>query len=235
MLPTLIALSVFVGYFIESAFGFGGTIIALAGVGQLVDVKDAILIVTYASMCASSFVLLSDLKSFSWQHLIKIYTFALPGLLLGTFIFTILQSAVLLKIFAVLLIAYALYSLANPKLCLPYFLSRFVLFVAGLLQGIYATGAPFVLMGYGDKFENKSELRSAVAAFLLFGNVIRLVQLSVMGELKGGVFKDYWWIVVPIAIAVASGFFVHCRINDQLFKRGVFVLMLIAGIFYLVK
>ena len=235
MLPTIIAAFVTLSYFIESVFGFGGSILSVALVGSVVDIKQAILIVTYASICASLCILVSDYKSFSLRHLLRIYAFALPGLLIGTFLMMVLNSTVLLKIFAVLLIAYVLYSFLNPTLKLPYWLSRLLLFCGGLIQGIYATGGPFVLMAYGQEFKCKSTLRAVMAGFFLFGNIIRLIQMQVMGKLDMAVFVNFWWLIIPITAGVFGGFFVHLKISDKLFKNGILVLLLIAGVFYLFK
>ena len=235
MLNILIAAAVFTGYFVESVFGFGGTILSLVAVSSLVDIKDAIFIVTYASICASACVLVSGYRSFSFRHLYRIYLFALPGTIVGTFLLTMMTSGLLLKVFAIFLIAYAIYSFVNPRLQLPYIISRCILFFSGILQGIYATGGPFVLMGYGHEFRDKSTLRSVMAGFFLFGNLLRLAQLQIMGELNTDIFIQYWWLIVPIGMAVGAGFVVHLKIDDRLFKYGVLALLLVAGVFYLLK
>jgi hypothetical protein len=141
----------------------------------------------------------------------------------------------LLKFFAVFLIAYSLYSLAKAELKLPRWLSRFVLFCGGVVQGSYATGGPFVLMGYGGEFAHKSQTRATLAGFFLFANVIRVVQLILMGEFDFSIPVNYWWLVGPIAAAVFGGYAVHKRIDDRFFRLGILVLMFIAGVFYLLK
>ncbi len=235
MLPYIIAGCLFASYFIESIFGFGGSILGVALVGNFIDIKQGILIVTFASMICSSFVLLSDFKNFSLRDIFEIFKFALPGIFLGTFLLTVLNSTLLLKFFAVFLLAYSLYSLAKAELKFPRWLCRFVLFCGGVVQGIYATGGPFVLMGYGGEFAHKSHTRATMAGFFLLANVIRVVQLILMGEFDFSVPVNYWWLAGPIAAAVFGGYVVHKRIDDRFFKRGILVLMFIAGVFYLLK
>ena len=235
MISLYVAIGVFIAYFIESMFGFGGTILALAILTSFIDIKTAILLVTYAAIIASSCILISGYKHFSLKHLFKIYLYALPGVFIGTVVFLWMSPANLLKIFAGFLIFYSLYSLWKPDFKLSPLLSRCVLFLAGIIQGIYGTGAPFMLMAYRHEFKDKSELRSMVAAFLLFGNVLRVAQMYFMGELKADVFLTYYWIVLPVALAVGAGFFMHLKLNDRVFKIGVACLMLLAGISFLFK
>lgn len=235
MIPILLTISVFLAYFIESIFGFGGTILALAAISNFIDVKAAILIVAYAAIWASSFILISGYKYFSLRHFIKIYSYAFPGVLIGTVIFLWASPAFLLKFFAAFLIFYSLYSLWNPHFKMPTILSRIILFFSGIIHGIFGTGGPFMLMAYGHEFGHKSELRTMVAAYLLFGNIIRFAQLTLMGKLEVDAFIDYWWIVIPIAFAIGIGFLLHLKLNETLFKRGVLCMMLISGIAFLVK
>ncbi|MEM7618758.1 MAG: sulfite exporter TauE/SafE family protein [Pseudomonadota bacterium] len=235
MLSILLAACIFTAYFIESVFGFGGTVIAIAAISYFIDIKTAILIGAYAAICASSFILMTGYKSFSLSHLIRIYTYALPGVFIGTVIFLYTSPVFLLKFFALFLIFYSLYSFWKPDFRMSPLVSRIVLFFSGLIQGIYGTGGPFMLMAYGHEFKTKSELRSMVAAFLLFGNVVRVIQMYFMGQLDTAVFIENWWIIVPVAIAVFSGFTLHKRLSDSVFKKGVFALMLIAGVSFLFK
>lgn len=235
MLPAIIASLIFLSYFIESIFGFGGSILAIVSVGSFIDIKDAIYLITYCSILCSGFVLLSDWRSLSLRHLFNIFKFALPGILIGAFLLTVLSSPLLLKVFAVFLIAYSLYSLLKPSFKLTGMLSRFVLFCGGVVQGVYATGGPFVLMGYGANFEGKSVTRSTMAGFFVLANVIRIIQLNLMGAFNVQMVASYWWMILPIAGAVFGGFAIHKKLDEALFKRGVLVLILFAGVFYLVK
>lgn len=235
MIGILLAACVFTAYFIESVFGFGGTVLALAAISNFIDVKAAILIVAYAAICSSSLILISGYKSFSLKHFIKIYTYALPGVFIGTVVYLYMSPAFLLKFFGVFLVFYALYSLWKPAFKLSNFLSKAILFLSGIIQGIYGTGGPFMLMAYGHEFKDKSELRSMVAAYLLFGNVVRVIQMYFMGQLDTALLGNYTWVILPVGIAVFLGFFVHKKLNDKVFKTGVFGLMLIAGVSFLFK
>jgi len=194
-----------------------------------------VLIVAYAAICASGFILISGYRFFSLHHFIKISSYTLPGILIGTLLFVWLSPLLLVKILAVFLIFYSIYSLWKPNFKMPPLISRCLLFITGVIQGIFGTGAPFMLMAYSHEFKNKSELRTMVAAFLLFGNVLRFVQMWVIGELNSSSFIGYWWVIGPIALAITLGFLLHVKLKDKLFKQGVFFLMLIAGIAFLIK
>lgn len=235
MTPALIAACVFIGYFLESIFGFGGTILSISMLSMVVDFKDAIKIVMFASFLASLFIILSDHKSFSWRHFGRIMVISVPATILGTYLFDYLSSNLLLKIFGALLIAFSVQSLFIPNAELPKILRKPMLFFGGILQGMYGTGGPATLLGYRDNFDNKSQLRTIMAAYFMVGNLVRMIQLYIQGALDVDMAIESWWLIPTLFIAVFGGHRIHTTISDTLFKKGVSILLLIAGISFLIK
>lgn len=234
-MPLLLSVCFFTGYLIESTFGFGGAIIALGLLAYFIDIKDILYLVLYGASCASLFVLLSDYKKLNLKELYRVYIFALPGILIGSYLMTVLSSGLLLNIFSIFLIAFSIKNLIGKEFNFPPIISKSFLFSGGVIQGIYGTGAPFILMGTRNTLTDKSEIRSTIAMFLLSTNIIRLIQFYIMGDLEIRQISDHWWIAFPIAIAVAIGYFLHKKISDKFFKKGIMVLLLIVGIAYLIK
>ena len=235
MITWLVAASVFIGYFLESIFGFGGTILSVSMMSLFIDFKEAIKIVMLVSFLASVLILASDHKSFSWKHFGRIMVISVPGTILGTWLFAYLSSFWLLKIFGGFLIAFSLQSLFLPKVTLPKLLRYPFIFAGGILQGLYGTGGPATLLGYRDDFEGKSQLRTVMAAYFMVGNAVRIIQLYIQGKLDTEVVLGNWWLFFPLVIAVFAGHRIHVAINEDTFKKGVSILLLVAGISFLLK
>ena len=150
-------------------------------------------------------------------------------------IVSIISSLFLLKIFAIFLIFFSISSFLNSNFKIPKTLSTALLFLSGIIQGIFGTGGPFIVMGYQHAFANKSELRSTLAGFFITANIIRLIQFQWMGSVENQSLVMYWWIFIPIGTSVYLGYFFHKKISDKLFRSGILSLILIAGIVYLFK
>lgn len=231
----LIALIAFISYGLESIFGFGGTILFLSLGGQIIDFKTLIFISIYTNLCTNLLILASDYKSFSWPHLRRIFIWVLPGVMIGTMLLNFLPEFSLLKIFAVLLLIYALQGLFFPQVNLPEFLRSGFKALGGIVQGIYGTGGPFILMGFKDFFANKSQLRATMAVLFALSNLWRITQASLTGAPLIATITPYIWLVAPLAFAVWLGHRVHINMNETTYRKGILVLILLAGLVYLIK
>ncbi len=230
-----IALITFLSYGLESIFGFGGTILFLALAGQFADFKTLIYLSMYISFLSSCFILISDYKNFSFHHFKNIMAWALPGIVLGTLLLQVLSGFLLLKVFAVFLLIYALQGLWLPQLQLPQTIKRGCIMLGGLVHGLYSTGGPFILMGYKDRFEHKSQLRATLAMFFALSNLWRMIQSSIAGKPLLENIAPYLWLAAPLAAAVWIGHRIHVKIDEELYRKGILVLVLIAGLAYLAK
>ncbi|MGE3769615.1 MAG: sulfite exporter TauE/SafE family protein [Bdellovibrionales bacterium] len=235
LMNTILGAAGFIAYFIESVFGFGGTVIFLGLSGLGVDVKTLIYISIYGSAVASLTIIAYAWRDIAWGHFRRIFMLALPGIVIGTLLIETIDSIWLLKLFAVFLIFYGCQGLFFATYKPPAILNNLFVAAGGLLQGLFSTGGPFVLMGYKDRFANKSELRAVMAVFFLLANAWRFVQGAVTGSDMTGVITSYWWVALPIIAGVIGGHYIHLRISEKQFRQGILILLLAVGVGYLFR
>ncbi len=232
----LVPLVFFVAYFIESIFGFGGLIISFTILSFFVDTKNMIFLGLYVATCASTFVVISDRKSFSKEAFSKIFVIAFIGTIIGLVLFNYFTSLILLKIFAVFLLFFSIKSLFYESLSLKSkILQKLFLFAGGILQGLFGTGGPFTVLAAKDWFKSKSQLRTTMAVFFIVFNIIRAIQLTTFGTFNYSIIQMYWWVIFPLALAIFLGYRIHLKINEAYFKIGINWLLLFAGIVLLFK
>ena len=222
-------------YFAESVFGFGGTLIFITGSAFFTDFKTVLYLSIYVSLVASTCIFIKDYRYISWAKLGRILLMTAPSVVIGTMLMEVFSPKWLLVVFAFLLIAYALQGLLLPKLVLPRHLRKGFIALGGLVQGLYSTGGPFVMMGSQAEFKNKSELRCVMAGFFMMTNFFRIVQGEVQGNGALATIIDYLWLAVPVVIAVQVGHYVHNLISEQAFRKGVLLLILCAGLVMIAK
>lgn len=235
MLELFVTSVIAAAYFIESIFGFGGGIMHQAVLANFLDLKTVILLGLYGGTISALFIFLTSIKQLNAKKWIKILVLFVPGVLLGAQFYAVLSMPILLKLFAIALIGIALLSLFFKRLTITGLPARVCLFLGGIMQGCFGTGGPFVILGYRDEFSGKSELRATMAAVFMVSNIIRLVQLGVQGELSGEIAVHYWWLAFAIPLAISLGYLVHLKLNEERFRDGLSVLILIAGAIYLFK
>ena len=235
MQDVLIGLIAGFGYFIESVFGFGGTVVFIGISGFFFDFKTLIYISMLVSCVASLAILLQTWRHFSLHHFKRTTLVALPTLLLGTYLMESLASPWLLKGFAVMLVFYGLHGLAFPSWKPPTSMKYGFVALGGFIQGVFTTGGPFVLMGYRTAFADKTQLKSTMAAFFLVCNIVRVIQTTATGNGSLDTLIDYSWTCLPVIIGVWLGHKLHVRIPERVFQVTMLSGLSLIGVLLLLK
>jgi uncharacterized membrane protein YfcA len=232
---TLIAISFSLGFFVESIIGFGGALIAYSILGFFLDFKEMILSGLYIGTLASAKIIYTDHKSFDK----KIFKSAIPlcvvGTIFGAFLFSKLSADFLSLIFGILLIALAIKILFFDKYIFPKIFKSKLVLIGGIAQGAFGTGGPFWVNALQKDFKNKSNLRTTLAVFFVSFNLIRVLQYSLQGQLKLNFFSDIWWTIIPVFVAIRIGHLVHLKISEDIFKKGIAIMTILAGLKFLSK
>jgi uncharacterized membrane protein YfcA len=225
----------FIGYLIESIFGFGGTISFLSTSGLFFDFKLLIHLSIYMGIVFSGTIIIQNWHYIEWNHVKKLTLYCLPGYIIGTYLMDVLPSETLLKIFAIFLIAYGLQNILAPNFHPPSFLKKFFVIVGGFIQGLTTTGAPFVIMGCRDEFKDKTSLRASMALFFCIGNIYRFIQNSLTSGSALQATIEYWWICFPLILSAIVGYAIHKKIPEQIFKKLIIILLTLIGIIFLFR
>ncbi|MES2960870.1 MAG: sulfite exporter TauE/SafE family protein [Pseudomonadota bacterium] len=231
----LIATSFSLGFFVESIIGFGGGLIAYSILGFFLDLKEMILAGLYISTCASAYIAYTDLKSFDKKVFKPVVPVCLLGTILGVFVFTYFSSTILSVIFGILLILLAIKTIFFDKFIFPKVFKTKLLFIGGISQGAFGIGGPFVVNALKNDFENKSALRTTMAVFFMFFNLVRFVQLSLQGQIDPAFFGKIWWTIIPVFLAIQLGYRIHLKISEDLFKKMIGLMTIFAGLKFLAK
>ena len=221
---------------IESIFGFGGLVLSFAFLSFFVDIKSLIFVGMYIGIFASIFVLVTDRHAVDKKLFLDILPTALVGTIIGVFVITFFSNQLLLKIFAIFLILFGLrWLLMDSVQKLPALVKKLFIFVGGVMQGIYGTGGPFVVMAIKNDFKSKSQLRSTMAVFFILFNIVRVAQLNIQGKFNSAEFFSLWWIIFPLFVAIYVGYHVHLNISERFFHKIVALLLFGAGIILLTR
>ena len=226
-----ITLALLFGFFIESIFGFAGTVISFAILGFFVDIKTLVTLILYVATIASIFVVATDKHAFSKKEYFIMVKLAIPGAIIGALLFKYLSSEALLKILAVFLLGLALQSFFEPKF--KNASKKLLLFTSGIIHGIFGLGGVVAIGTMKNSFAHKSQLRVTFAFFFITLNIIRAIQYFLQDTLAYAEIVEFWWIPAPLFFVIWLGHKVHLKISENLFKKGISVLLLISGIFFL--
>ena len=232
----LLITCIFIGFFIESIVGFGGLLVSFSILSFFIEVKSLLPITAYIGICASSLILITDRKSISWSILIrKIAPFAFIGTIIGVFLIPYLNNAILLKTFSIFLIIVSFKSLFLAKTNLLHYLQKPLLVIGGVMQGIYGIGGPFTILATQKSFSSKSKLRSTMAVYFIFFNIVRIIQFSLTGTYNFSQIFASWHLIFPLALSIFLGYKIHKKIPEAFFKNIINVFLLLIAITLILK
>jgi uncharacterized membrane protein YfcA len=231
----LIATSFSFGFFVESIVGFGGGLIAYSILGFFMDLKEMVLAGLYIGTLSSTHIAITDPKSFDKKTFKSLVPLSLLGTMIGAFAFAKLSVSTLAFIFGVLLISLAIKIMFFEKFIFPKFLKKNLIFIGGFVQGSFGTGGPFWVGALAKDFKNKSALRTTMAATFVIFNFVRVIQLSLEGQLNLDFFSKIWWTIIPVFITIKLGHFVHLKISEEFFKKLIALMTILAGFKFLSK
>ncbi len=230
-----LSLIFFIAFTIESAIGFGGLLVSFAVLAFFMDIKTLVPVAIYVGIVASLMILATNRSNIDFKLFLRVFPVALIGVASGSFLFEYFDSEFLLQIFSIFLVITALKSLIFTKFTLPKLLQAPLVFCGGLMQGIYGIGGPFTILALKDSFASKTALRSTMAIYFVVFNILRMLQLQLMGSIG---FKEVfinWWLIFPLFLAAKLGYKLHLYVPEEQFKKLVNILLLFAGIIYILR
>ncbi len=231
--PLIISLFFSIGFFFESIFGFGGGLIAYSFLSFFFEIKEMTMAGLYIGTLASLYIAFGSRKHFEIKIFTKLIPVALLGSIIGVYIFIYFSSKILSTFFGIILFFLAIKMIFFDKYKFSKSLRSVFLFIGSISQGAFGIGGPFVVSAIRDEFKSKSSLRATMAIYFLFCNVLRISQMLFANKLEIDFFAKISWTIIPVFVAIYFGHYVHLKIKDEIFKKGVATIVLLASIKFL--
>jgi len=222
----------------SSLTGFGGTVLALPFVAMLIGVKTAVPVLVVQAWVLAVFICGHAHRSISWRDWAKIVGFVVAGLPVGIWAAGVVPENPLKLALGLFTLGVGAYGIARP---LPRADSRerlvgwkgramtALLALGGVVHGAFATGGPLIVV-YGTRaMPEKSTFRVTMSATWLTLNTILLAQWFIRGSFTEPQLK-LAALCIPFTLAgMALGTIAHYRVNELLFRRILYAVLLIAS------
>jgi len=237
----LIALAcvVFIGFVIESAIGFGATLVTVTLGAMLMPIEILLPAFLPLNLVLSSYIAIRHRRHVLIRVLFRrVIPLMAIGLPVGMYLFQTLGSGSLVRIFGAFVVVLAAIELFRdlraPSNQSPSrgskVLDAALLVLGGVVHGMFATGGPMVVYVLGRVIEDKSQFRATLSTLWLVLNVVLQVTYIASGRIDGESLGMTATLALPLALGIVVGEKLHHAIPAALFRRAVFVLLLVAGI-----
>jgi uncharacterized membrane protein YfcA len=236
-----LALTVWLACSVETALGFGATLISVA-LGSLILPVPALLPalvplnLALSLWLAARYVRAVD-RRFLLTRLLPMMALGMP---FGILLFQVADPSLLQRIFGAFLIVVSTIELRRTQTrCAPAPLSRAfeaaMLVAGGVAHGAFATGGPMAVYVAGRAIPDKGAYRATLSVLWAVLNLILLASYARGGQLHEGTFVLSAYLVPSCALGLAAGELAHRRIPVRVFRTLVFVALALAGAALLVR
>jgi len=242
--PTLfLAAVVLVAIIVESAAGFGATVVTVTLGAQLLPLDTVLAAFLPLNVLLSAAVTVRNTKAIDRVMLVR---HVLPWMGLGTAVglaFSRFRGAEWIKIvFAVFVIVLSVSELVAMKrradekttpLSPP--VAAIALSTAGVIHGLFACGGPLVVYVVGRSLHDKSAFRATLSALWLVMNIVLVTTMAFDGSVGRGSLLTTAALIPALLLGLFVGDRVHRRLDERSFRLAVFVLLLLAATVLLVR
>jgi len=223
------------GYAVRGVAGFGSGIVATPLLAFVLPMTTTAPLITVVGFLVSVRQAIRDWHQIQWKPVLSFAPGALVGVPLGLWVVRTADQGLLARYLGAYVIAYALYSVFGERLlgrapAMPQWMVHPIGVVGGLISTLFGGLAGPLYVTYFDSLRlAKGAFRVTVSTTLLLLAIVRSA-----GYFATGVFRaeDLVLVVgalVPVAIGTLVGEWVHDRIEQRAFRRGVGALLIVSG------
>lgn len=215
---------------IQAITGFAGGPLAMPPSIALVGVNDAKAAITLILWIATLVVTVQNLKYINWKKLGIMLFFMIIGMFAGLWLFDILPVKILMIAYGIVVVLIGAKKLLLPsKKKLPVPWNYGALLLAGVMQGMFTSGGPFLVLYAADAMEDKREFRATVSTIWTVLNIYMIGSMY-----KNGMYTSYSFglaaaSIVPVFLAIYIGNRINKKINQAAFLKLVYILLMVSG------
>ncbi len=215
---------------IQAITGFAGGPLAMPPSIALMGVNDAKAAITLILWLATMVVTLQNIKLINWKKLGIMLFFMIIGMLGGLWLFDWLPVKILMILYGLVVVLIGVKKLFFPsdkKMQAPW--NYGALLLAGVMQGMFTSGGPFLVLYAADAFENKKEFRATVSTVWTVLNLYMIFNMHKADMYTPYVLGLVAASIIPVFLAIYIGNRINTKINQASFLKLVYVLLMVSG------
>lgn len=227
----LFLIILFTANVIQAITGFAGTLLAMPLSMMLIGVHEAKVILNIMAVLSCLILASKSRKHIQPKILLNIIAWMAVGMVFGIWIFEHLSLNILLPFYAIMIILIALKKLLiKNEIKMSKWMLNGVLLAAGIIHGMFVAGGALLVVYASTVLKNKENFRATIAAVWVVLNTGLMISDFVQGYMTPGVIKMAGISILPLLLAIYVGNKIHERIDQKVFMKITYALLLASGI-----
>lgn len=215
---------------VQAITGFAGAPLAMPPSVALVGVENAKASITMIMWFSTLALAVQNIKYINWKKLGTILSFMIIGVVMGMWIFMTIDVSALMLIYGIIVVMIGIKHLfVKKKLDLPIAIQFFIVFLAGIMQGLFTSGGPFLALYATTAMKDKKEFRATVSMVWAVLNTYLVCRMYQKEFYTLYVLKLVLYSVVPVTIGIIFGNKISKKLNQEAFLKLVYILLILSG------
>lgn len=237
MLPEkiLIGAVIFLASLLQGVFGFAFMLIALPLLSFFVSMKAAVPLLSFFLALLSGILAFRFRGEFAFKNVQPLLFGAIIGIPLGIFFLIAFNDRIMKTVLGMLLVVYSVYSLFIRRVPfrLPAWTGYIAGFSAGTLGGAFnITGPPIVFYISTQEWTKNNSVGSLNFFFCITSTVLLLFH-AVIGNITREITVTFLELIPVMVTGMLVGVHIFKKVNEDNYRKGLFVLLIIMGIMLL--
>jgi uncharacterized membrane protein YfcA len=229
----LFCFAAFAGGFVSGFSGFAmGLVVSGVWLHIITPIQTAALIAGYG-LLTQGYGILKLRQALNWQAIWPLSLGTTIGIPIGVYLLTYLNPIYLRVGVGVLLVLYTIYSLARPAFK-PMKIGAApdigIGFVNGLVGGLTGLGGVVSTISCQWRGWKRNEQRAVFQPVLFAAFVVISISMAVTGAFTTATLKWYGLGLPFLLVGLWTGFRLYGKIDDEMFRKVVLILILLAGL-----
>lgn len=234
----LIFATILVASFVQTVAGFAFAIITMAIWPLIMPVVEATQLMSFGSITCILFVFLRHRRHVNYRISVVPIVIGLAGTVVGLTLLVNLRNEVVLKIIGAMLVVLAIYLFffSGRVQVRPNLLTASAAgIVGGVMGGLFNIAGPAMVLYYTVATKSKEEYIGTLQFFFVIIIVVKFVLLWILRGLSPFVVGNAPSVVIASVVGMLLGSWLFDAISGVLLKRIVLILMVISGIWYILR
>lgn len=237
----LLVLIVAVAFTIETALGFGATVVTVAIGSMLAPIDEILPIFVPLNIVLSAALVVRGLRAIAWRELTRrIAPLLIVGFPIGILIGRVAPEHLMKLGFGCFIVVLAAKELAPRSASAPVAPSptveRVMLLLGGVVHGAFATGGPLVVYVAGRRLgDDKAAFRSTLSMLWLVMNTVLVGTYAWSGRITRVSLSTTALLSIGLLAGLALGEVAFARVSAARFRVLVYGMLGIAGAVLIVR
>jgi len=226
-----VAIIIFFGSLSQSLTGFGAGLVTMAFLPRFLGIRLASPVVALVNLALEAILMIRFRQAFQFHTVWPMIVASAIMIPLGVWGLSRLNEVFVTRILGLVMIGYSLWEFFGLRL--PELSSRYWGVLAGglggLLGGAYNTGGPPVIIYGNCQRWPPAEFKANLTGYFIINSVLICTNHALNGHFSKLV-MSYFLIAIPALLSgVLVGFRLEYKINPQLFRKVILIILFIMG------